>query len=345
MPSWRGLRARLLVAHLLVIVIGTAALSVTAWVAAPRILDFRVAMMAEHRVPMPMSALPGSTFDAALVDVFRQSLNQALLIGALAALAAALVATVVVTRQVAGPVQRLAVAARRLATGRYADRVPTSGTTELDDLTSSFNYMAAALESSEARRLQLIGDVAHELRTPISTLEAYLDGLADGIVQPSGDVWALLRAEGDRVRKLVEDLHELWQAEGKQLPLEIGAIPPVSLVEPTAARFGPDLAAKGLTLAVSAPENLPPVRADRDRALQVLANLLGNALATRPPPVRSRSASYLKVPRCASASATPGLASRRSTCLICSSASTGWKSPAAGRWAGPAWAWPSRKHS
>ena len=280
-PPLRSLRARLFLAHLVVIVVGAATLLVVTQASAPSILDFHMAMMRSHE---PMGTMAGGALDAVVRDAFQRSLNQALLVGGMAALVAALFSTVLVTRQIAGPVQRLVAAARRLAAGHYAERVPSSETTELDLLTQAFNDMAAGLEESEARRLQLIGDVSHELRTPLSTLEGYLDGLADGVVEPNEETWVLLREEAGRVRRLVEDLHALWRSETKSMPLVLASLAPAALVETSVSRLGPDFVAKGLTLRVSLPEGLPPVRADRDRALQVLTNLLSNALRYTPPP-------------------------------------------------------------
>lgn len=277
----RGLRARLLLAHLVVLAIGAATLAVVAQTTAPSILDFHMTMMRGHQAMAPVM---GGSPDVALRDAFQGSLNQALLVGGAAALIAALIATVAVTKQIADPVQRLAAAARRLAAGRYAERVPPGETTELALLTSAFNEMAAALEQSEARRLQLIGDVAHELRTPISTLEGYLDGLADGVVEPNEETWALLREEAGRVRRLVEDLHALWRTEATPLQLDLTGVAPAALIESSVTRLGPDFAAKGLTLRVDVGEGLPMVRADPDRALQVLTNLLGNSLRYTPAP-------------------------------------------------------------
>lgn len=281
MPPLRGLRTRLFLAHLAVMAIGAAALLLVALAFAPSLLDFHLGVLRGSQPPAPIT---GGTMDPALRDAVRQSQNQALLAGGAAALIAGLIASALVTRQIAGPVQRLAAAARRLAAGQYAERAPSSGTTELDVLTDSFNDMAEALESSEARRQQLIGDVAHELRTPVSTLEGYLDGLADGVVEPSEETWLLLRDEAGRVRRLVEDLHALWGAETRPMHLELAPLAPGALIESSVARLGPDFEAKGLTLSVSLSESLPQVRADRDRVLQVLTNVLGNALRSTPPP-------------------------------------------------------------
>lgn len=277
----RGLRARLFLAHLAVILIGATTLVLVALALAPSLIDFHLEVLLGGQ---PMAPMAGGTMDPALRDAMHQAQNQALLVGAVGALVAGLIASAVVTRQIAGPVQRLAAAARHLAAGHYAERVPPSDTTELDALTHAFNDMAEALEASEARRLQLIGDLAHELRTPISTLEGYLDGLADGVVEPSEETWVLLREEAGRVRRLVEDLHALWRTEATPPHLNLATFAPAALIESSVARLGPDFVAKGLTLHVSLQCGLPPVRADRDRALQVLTNLLSNALRATPSP-------------------------------------------------------------
>ena len=99
------------------------------------------------------------------------------------------------TARLSGPISRLAAASRRIAAGRYAERVPVSSSDEIGELAGSFNQMAESLESTERRRLQLVGDVAHELRTPLATLDGYLEGLQDGVIQPAEPTWKLLRGE------------------------------------------------------------------------------------------------------------------------------------------------------
>ena len=97
------------------------------------------------------------------------------------------------------PLRQLASASRRLADGHYAERVPVESDDELGDLARSFNALAGALEATERRRRELIGDVAHELRTPIATLQGYLEGLLDGVVEPDPPTWARLHGEAGRL--------------------------------------------------------------------------------------------------------------------------------------------------
>jgi signal transduction histidine kinase len=222
--------------------------------------------------------------DASLAAAFGEAMSQALLVATLAALLTAVVASVFVTGRIVDPVRRLASASRRLADGHYAERVPIGGDDELGDLALTFNDMATSLETTERRRRELIGDVAHELRTPIATLEGYLEGLLDGVIEPEPATWARLHGEAGRLRRLVDDLQELSRAEARQIPLAFQQADPTVIVRAALDRLAPSFAESQLSLAADIPERLPCVHADPNRAIQVLSNLLTNALRYTPSP-------------------------------------------------------------
>jgi two-component system sensor histidine kinase BaeS len=120
----------------------------------------------------------------------REDVLEVFMAGAAAALVAAVLLSVVISRQIVQPVRRMLCATQRIATGHYAERVPVTAAMAHDEfgqLAASFNAMAATLEQTEQRRRALVADVAHELRTPIATLEGYLEGLLDGVVAPTAD--------------------------------------------------------------------------------------------------------------------------------------------------------------
>ena len=225
-----------------------------------------------------------TAMDAALAATFRAAVDQALLLATAAAVAAALGVSLFVAGRVLRPVRRLAAASRRLAAGHYGERVPVEAPDELGELAASFNELAGALEAAERRRLELLGDVTHELRTPVATLEGYLEGLLDGVVEPSPATWARLHGEAGRLRRLIDDLHQLSRAEAGQLPLRPAPLDPADVVRSAVARLDAPFAEKGLALAVDVPPGLPAVRADPDRAVQVVTNLLTNALRYTPAP-------------------------------------------------------------
>jgi signal transduction histidine kinase len=170
----------------------------------------------------------------------------------------------------------------RLSTGRYGERLPVRQADELGELAESFNAMAGALEAAEQRRLDVISDVSHELRTPLSTLQGYMEGLAEGVVEPSEETWALLYEEAERMRRLVDDLRQLSQAEAGQLTLIPAPVSPVEVVRLATGRMLPLFDEKGVELRSAVPENLPPVLADTGRVVQVLTNLLDNSLRHTP---------------------------------------------------------------
>lgn len=265
----RSLRMRLLLANL---VVAGAALG-TVVVAVSLIGPGYFAQAMGHSPGDPM----GAAMDTATRLAFDQAVRNVLIAAGVIAVLASLVVSLGVSGAIAGPVARLASAARRIAQGHYAERVPTGGPGELGELADSFNAMSASLEATETRRVQLVGDVAHELRTPLATLDGYLEGLEDGVVEPGDETWRLLRNETARLTRLVDDLQELWRAEARQLPLTIETVDGAAVARDVVDRFAPQAAAHRVTLEIDLPAGLL-VRADRDRLAQIVANYLSNAI-------------------------------------------------------------------
>ena len=275
-----GLRGKLFLAHLLVIVVGMVTLFAATLSIAPTLFDRLMGGMmgpGASSVGGMMAGMAETTTQA-----FRAAMLQALLLSTGAATLAAVVVSLFVSTRIVTPIQRLLAASQRIASGHYAERVPTTDPDELGALAVQFNTMAAELEAAERRRVALIGDVAHELRTPLATIEGYTEGLLDGVVAPGAETWALLHDEAGRLRRLVQELQELSRAEARQLPLQLRLCPPAKLVEQAVRRIAPQFAEKGVTLSTDVPAELPPVQADADRIIQVLLNLLGNALRYTP---------------------------------------------------------------
>jgi signal transduction histidine kinase len=286
-PWWAGLGWKLFAAFASVIAVGVATLWLAVGFAAPRFFEQQMAVMMQSAGGVMMGGPGGMASpaaDAALAAAFREAMLQALLVATAAAVLSAAVASFFVTGRIVGPLRRLAGASRRLADGHYAERVIVPGDDELGDLARSFNAMADALEATERRRRELIGDVAHELRTPIATLEGYLEGLLDGVVEPGAPTWARLHGEAGRLRRLVDDLQELSRAEARQIPLTLRPTDPAAIASVAVDRLSASFAEKGLQLRSVVPPRLPRVQADSDRAIQVLSNLLSNALRYTPAP-------------------------------------------------------------
>ena len=268
----RSLRARLLVAFLVVVAASLGTVGVAVLLVGPGY--FAVAM--GHLPGDPMGEAMGEATLAAFTDAIRQALLAATVI----AIVSATVVSLAVAARIARPISSLVAAARRLAGGHYAERVPVEDPDELRELATSFNDMAGSLEATERRRLQLVGDVAHELRTPLTTLDGYLEGLEDGVIEANADTWRLLRAETGRLTRLVTDLSELWRAEARQLPLRIDAVDVAAVAEEVAEGFAPLARARGITVDVAADRVI--AAGDRDRVAQIVGNYLSNAIRHAP---------------------------------------------------------------
>lgn len=272
-----GLRTRLFLAHVLVIIAGTTTLLLVTLLTAHTLHD--QLMIALLGPDMALSSDPAmATMEQATNAVFQTAMLQALLISSGAASLVAVAVSLLVSSRIVTPIQRLLAASQRIAAGHYNERVPAAGSDELAALAAQFNTMADALEDAERRRVALIGDVAHELRTPLATIAGYAEGALDGVVAPDEATWALILDEVGRLRRLVADLQELSRAEAKQLALHVSAQSPQALVQRATARLATQFAEKGVDIALEIPTALPHVLADPDRITQVLINLLGNTL-------------------------------------------------------------------
>jgi two-component system sensor histidine kinase BaeS len=280
-PAWNSLRVKLLVAHLLVIAVGMVTLLIATLLIAPGIFERLMTAMMGPAAGAMGGMMPGMA--AITTQAFRVAMIEALLWSAGAATLAAVAVSLVVSRRIVTPIQRLLAASRRIAAGRYAERVPPGAGDELGALAEQFNQMATALEDAERRRVALIGDVAHELRTPLATIEGYTEGLLDGVLESGAPIWAVLHDEVRRLRRLVQDLQELSRVEARQLPLTFQVIAPRVLIASAVAVIAPQFAEKNVQLSHDLVNDLPAVRADPDRIQQVLINLLGNALRHTPP--------------------------------------------------------------
>ncbi|MFQ3634096.1 sensor histidine kinase [Roseiflexus sp.] len=278
---FRGLHTRLFLSHMLVIAAGAGTLLIVTLITAPTLHDrLMVAWLGSSTAWMSDPTMV--TMERATNAVFEAAMVQALIISGGSATLVAVAISLLVSRRVAQPIQNLLCASQKIAAGHYHERVPKIGNDELGDLALQFNTMAEALERAEHRRVALIGDVAHELRTPLATIEGYAESALDGIMTADSVTWAIILDEVGRLRRLVDDLQELSRVEAKQLSLHLTSMAPATLLEYVVARLGPQFDDKGVTLICDVPTSLPSAPVDPDRITQVLINLLGNALQHTP---------------------------------------------------------------
>jgi two-component system OmpR family sensor kinase len=211
---------------------------------------------------------------------FLDQVNQALLLAGALAGGLGILLGLGLSRGLAAPLARLTAAARRIAGGDLSQRVPETGSAEIAALGQAFNQMAADLEKAEVLRRNMVADVAHELRTPLSVLQGNLRAILDGVYPLEQAEIAALYDETRLLSRLVDDLHELAQAEAGQLHLDLRPTDLAEVVQITVANFAVAAEAKDVRLTTDLADEAtsPPVLADPDRLAQIMRNLLSNAL-------------------------------------------------------------------
>jgi histidine kinase len=271
---------KLFLSHLVVALLALSLLFFLAEAFAPTFYRGHVERM-YHALSMMGGLMMGEALRRDLEEGLRSTLTAALLAALpLAALGAALTASFASLR-VARTARLLMEGSRRMAQGEYGVRLPVWERDELGELALHFNRLAEALERVEKTRVELIGTVAHELRTPLAALQAYAEALADGVMAPEKAAQGVER-EVRAMARLVQDLALVSQVEARAVALHLRPLDPQALLEAAAERFLPAFQAKGVALEVLSPSASPPVLADEERVLQVLANLLSNALRHTP---------------------------------------------------------------
>ena len=207
------------------------------------------------------------------------AIGRFLLWGALLAIAIALLFTFFLSRRISAPIKALTLASQRLGQGDLSQRVHINDRSEIGELARTFNSMASDLERAEQLPRNMVADVAHELRTPLSNIRGYLEAVRDEVIRPDADTIRSLYEEAALLSRLVDDLQELSLAEAGELKLDCQPEDINTVVKQATAVKQTQAAAKGIVLSTDVPEKLPPVKIDSQRIGQVLGNLLENAIA------------------------------------------------------------------
>ena len=209
-------------------------------------------------------------------DMFDHSVVAVFMVAALIAVAVSVGLASLLALRLARPLQDIAAAARRVARGEYAARVRRSGPEEVASLADSFNQMAETLEEQERMRRDFIVNAAHELSTPLTNLQGYLEALRDGVIVPSTQQFQSLHEEVDRLVRLSQSLNTLAQDGSASKDAALESIDLVQAVRSAVELARPSFDGKAIHVRLHLPDRLP-ARAVPDRLSQVLANLLQNA--------------------------------------------------------------------
>ncbi len=198
------------------------------------------------------------------------------------AIALALLLSFLFARTLSRPLREIAAGIRAFSRGDFTSQVPVRSRDEVGQVAAAFNQMSADLARANQLRRQMTADIAHELRTPLSVIVGYLASMKEGLLKPSPERFKIIHDEAQHLQRLVEDLRLLSLADAGELRLNRQWIAPGELVSLAAAAFGHQADQQCLTLDVQIEPNVPLLYADPDRVLQVLSNLLSNALRHTP---------------------------------------------------------------
>jgi histidine kinase len=267
---------KLFATFMLVILVGVLAWGVAIELVIPTVFERHMTGMSSMQMDAGMMGRDN------LFTSFRSAMNEVLVWGAAASILAALVVSWLLSRQLVAPVQEMMLASQNIAGGRYEQRVAAPDSAEAADelgrLALSFNRMAEQLEQIEEMRLQLIGDISHELRTPLTSIKGSMEGLIDGILPATPETFQTVHREADRLQRLVMDLQELSRAEAGAYRINPERLSVQQLLDAIRQRLEPQFVEKGVKLEVVPLEEDLMLLADEDRTMQILTNLLGNAL-------------------------------------------------------------------
>jgi len=210
---------------------------------------------------------------------FINTLNKLLVFGTLIAIFASVILGVLLSRQIADPISRVISAAGDIADGKYSSRITEKSTTyELTQLESSINSLAETLENQEKHRKRLSADVAHELRTPITTLKSHLEAMIDGTWKPGKARLEGCHEEVVRMSKLVGDLETLTLYDKESMTLDLNKFDVQAMLKRITANFEADFAQKGVGLELITEGSDIFMTGDEDKISQIMINLLSNAL-------------------------------------------------------------------
>ena len=213
--------------------------------------------------------------------MYDESVTTVVIAAVVVAAVASVVLAVILARMLAHPLAEVGGAARRIAEGDYAARVPRGGPEELTSLADSFNQMASSLERQEVMRRDFIANAAHELRTPLTNLQGYLEALRDGVITADRATYESLWDEAERLVRLSHSLDALAEGDAATSSPILVDLDLAAAIRAALDLAGPTLDRAGLQLIVEVPDRLA-ARANPDHLAQVLGNLLSNAARYTP---------------------------------------------------------------
>lgn len=273
-PRRTGLAGRLMVAQGLVLV----TMALTTWLASSAVAP---SIFHDHLRRAGMTHT--GTESEHVEEAFWSALLVGLTVSLLIAVAAALAVSAYFSRRVQRSVGAVTKVAGQIGAGRHSARVSDPGLgEEFTTLAETINSLAARLESSETARRRMLSDLAHEMRTPLATIDAHLEAVEDGVRDLDGSTLEVIGTSTARLRRLAEDIGAVSSAEEGRLTVDRAVVPAVDVARAAGAAAADRYEAQGVGLVVDVEGEPAAVRIDADRIGQVLGNLLDNALRHTP---------------------------------------------------------------
>jgi two-component system OmpR family sensor kinase len=211
------------------------------------------------------------------------SLGPSILAAAGVAVAVAVGMSILLSKRIAGPMKELAAAARDLARGKLDRRVAVEADDEIAVVAEAFNTMAGELQADEQRQRDFLMSISHELRTPLTAIQGYAEAIEDGTTSGEGSARAagVILGESKRLARLVSDLLDLARLDARRFGVMPEAVEVAPVLESVKSKFDRQAAESDVDLRVDACD--ATVMADPDRLVQILSNLVENALRYTPP--------------------------------------------------------------
>ena len=211
-------------------------------------------------------------------QMFLDSVHHYLLWGSLGAFVLAVALSFFLTRRTLRPLVQMTDLTHQIASGDYSSRVPINSHDEVGRLAEAFNLMVESLQRIEGLRRSLMIDLAHELRTPFTNMQGYLEALVDGVLPPSPENFRILLEETTRLVVLAEDVLRLARSDNARSDLHLSDLKLSEALVKSYRPLAPGFRQKDIKVKARFPKNADLVRADQDKLFQVYGNLLQNAL-------------------------------------------------------------------
>ena len=279
------LNIKLFFAFFIVIIVGAIVL-ITA-------VEFIMPAAFETHLEFMQKALqdPSKTEQALNDDLFasfRSAVYSAMKFAIPSSLIAAVIISLSFSGQILNQIQKMLQVSKKISEGKFNERIILPGNLSPDDmdelhqLAVGFNQMTEKLEKNEEIRKQLIGDVSHELRSPLAFIKASIEGIADGIIPASPQSFLEIQEEIERLARLVNDLQELSIIEAGTYTLDKKIVKLQDLLSPLINQMQPQFKKKKIQFQLDIDENIPEIKVDADRIKQVFTNILSNAIRFTP---------------------------------------------------------------